>query len=335
MNIRRWLFLAFVFLTTLPLAAVGYFGLSALRGVSGQIAEEGALHMRRLGESAIRQKALDVAEQVRLYLLSRPELLADSQKMAADSTLAKIAVQPVGVTGYTALYDSDGVTRFHSNPKLVGANMRAFAETLPEFWAIFEKSLDGTQVGSYYAWKDPDGTLREKYMECVPVAGTPYRIAATTYIDEFDAPIRETREKAQAVFESMSRQMIWMTALVTCAALLVAFALSAYISGPVAALVEASKRVEAGEFSSVDLRGVEKRKDELGGLARVFSKMLRQVERRERDLKNEVRELQTQVQLLIQIDEERRRAQVQEITGTKYFEELQKKAKAMRQRKKS
>jgi nitrogen fixation/metabolism regulation signal transduction histidine kinase len=191
------------------------------------------------------------------------------------------------------------------------------------------------QVGSYYIWKDPDGTLREKYMECVPVIGTQYRIAATTYMDEFDAPIRNTQKKAQAAIASMNLQMILMTVLVTGAALLAAFVLSAYISYPVAALITASKFVEAGEFASVDLSKIEKRKDELGGLARVFSKMLQQVEHREQTLKKEVQELQGQVKVLIEIDEARRQKQVSEITSSKYFEELQRKAREMRQAKSS
>jgi HAMP domain-containing protein len=334
MNIRRWLFLAFLLLTTLPLAAVGYVGVIAIQNVSGLTVADSTQRMKELGETAIRQKALDVARQSQLYFEAHPELLSDPVKMMADQELASIAVQPVGETGYTAFYDSKGITYFHSNPKLVGKDMHTLAATLPEFWAIFNESLDGKAVGDYYIWKEPDGSLREKYMACVPVAGTQFRIAATTYIDEFYAPMRATQQKAQAVIQTTSAQIFAVLAFVTGSALLVAWGLSSYISSPVESLIVASKSIEAGDFSAVNLRGVETRKDEIGSLARVFSKMLQQVERRELLLKQEVQELQVRVSLLIEIDQARRQKQVQEITETKYFEELKRKAGEMRHGKK-
>jgi methyl-accepting chemotaxis protein len=255
--------------------------------------------------------------------------------MVADQELAAIAVQPVGKTGYTALYDSKGITYFHSNPKLVGADMHMFAATLPEFWAIFDASLDGTVTGSYYLWKDADGSLREKYMECVPVPNTPFRIAATTYIDEFYAPIHETEKQALAIIQQTRLRTFAAIAFVTALALLIALGLSSYISRPIASVIAASRAVEAGHFAAVDLREVEKRKDELGGLARVFSRMTTQVQSREQNLKEEVRELQVKINLFIQIDQNRKEQQVREITETEYFEALRKRIQAMRQKRKA
>jgi methyl-accepting chemotaxis protein len=334
MNIRKWLFLAFLLLTTLPLAVVGYVGLTAIESTSGTIVAEGTQRMRELGEVSIRQKALDVAKQTQLYFEAHPDLLSDPVKMMADQELAGIAVQPVGVTGYTALYDSDGIMYFHPNPKLIGTDLHKLATALPDFWALFNASLNGTVVGDYYTWKESDDSLRQKYMACVPVTGTQFRIAATTYIDEFDAPIRATQQQAQSILEKTRIKIFAVIAFVTSAALLVAFGLSYYISHPVEVLITASRSIEAGEFSAVDLRDVEKRKDELGGLARVFSKMIEQVERRELNLKKEVHDLQSQVKLLIEIDETRRQKQVKEITETKYFEELKIKAEKLRRGKK-
>ena len=333
MNIRTRLFLAFFLLTVLPLALVGYIGLNATRHVSELTTAESEQHMKELGETSIRQKALDVAAQVQLYFEAHPEFLSDPAAMMADRELAGIAVQSVGRTGYTALYDSMGITYFHSNPKLVGADMHMFAATLPGFWKIFDASLDGTVVGSYYVWKEADGSLRDKYMECVPVGNTPYRIAATTYIDEFYAPIRDTQQKARSIFEQTRLQTFVLIASVTVLALLIALWLSSYISRPVASVIEASKAVETGQFSSVDLREVEKRKDELGGLARVFSRMVGQVQSREENLKEEVRELQVKIRLFIQVDQDRKEVQVREITETEYFDNLRKRVQDLREKK--
>ncbi|MCJ7432208.1 MAG: HAMP domain-containing protein [Anaerolineales bacterium] len=334
MNIRTRLFLAFLFLTVLPLAVVGYVGLSTIERVSELTVAESSQHMKELGQTSIRQKALDVAAQVQLYIEAHPEVLSNPKDMMADKELADIAVQPVGVTGYTALYNSDGITYFHSNPKMIGKDMHTLAATLPEFWAIFDASLDGTVVGSYYVWKDADGSLREKYMECVPVKGTQLRIAATTYMDEFYAPIRDTQKEALFIFEQTRLQTFAAIASVTILALLIALWLSSYISRPVASVIAASKAVEAGQFASVNLSEVEKRKDELGGLARVFSRMTEQVQSREQNLKEEVRDLQIKISLFIEIDQTHKDEQVREITGSEYFEKLRERVQALRDKKK-
>lgn len=333
MKIRTRLFLAFLILTVLPLAVIGFYDLQAIERVSQLTIAESSAHMKVLGETSIRQKALDVAMQVQLYLEAHPELLSDLELMTADEELASIAVQPVGITGYTALYDSNGVTHFHSNPKLEGQDMHAFAATLPEFWAIFDASLDGTVVGSYYLWKEPDNSLREKYMECVPVGATQFRIAATTYIDEFYAPIRATEQKAQAIVMQTRIQTYAALAAVAGLALLAALWLSSFISSPVASLIGASKLVEAGEFSSVNLDKVEKRKDELGGLARVFTRMTEQMRDREQNLKDEVKDLKTKVQLFIEIDLANKDNLVREITETEYFENLSRRVQNLREKK--
>jgi methyl-accepting chemotaxis protein len=333
MSIRTRLFLAFFFLTVVPLAVIGYNGLRGIGRVSELTVAESTQQMKELGQTSIRQRALDVARQAQLYFEAHPELLSDLTQMMADKELSDIAVQPVGVTGYTALYDSKGITYFHSNPKLVGQDMHALAATLPEFWAIFDASLDGTVVGSYYVWKEPDDSLREKYMECVPVGGTQFRIAATTYIDEFYAPIRDTEQKAQSIFKQTRLQTYAALTLVAGLALLVALWLSSYISKPVASLIAASNSVELGQFSSVKLSDVEKRKDELGGLARVFSRMAEQMRSREQNLKDEVQSLQTKVQLFIEIDLASKENQVREITESEYFENLSRRVLDLRARK--
>jgi HAMP domain-containing protein len=334
MNIRTRLFLAFLFLTVLPLAVVGYVGLSAIEHVSDLTMAESTQRMKDLGQTSIRQKALDVAAQLQLYFEAHPELLSDPANMKTDKELAGIAVQSVGMTGYTALYDSKGIVYLHSNPKLIGQDMHMFAATLPEFWAIFDSSLDGTIVGSYYLWKEADGSMREKYMECVPVRGTNFRVAATTYIDEFYAPIRDTQHKARSIIDQTRVQTFTAIGSVTILALLIALGLSSYISSPITSVIAASKAVEAGQFSTVNLSEVEKRKDELGGLARVFSRMTEQVQSREQNLKEEVRDLQVKINLYIEIDEARKDKQVREITESEYFERLLKRVQVLRERKK-
>jgi len=332
MSIRVRLFLVFLMLTVLPLGIVGISNLQNIQNVRELTVAESTDLMKQLGEEAIEQKAVDTAKQVALYLEAHPDLLAQPENLIADPQLSQIAVQPVGKTGYTALYDNQGITYFHVNPALVGQDMHMLEDTLPEFWAIFEASLDGTKVGSFYIWKEPDGALREKYMQCVPVEGTNFRIAATTYIDEFYAPIRETEQKARQIADRSRTQAIAALVAVAGLALLGSWWLSSSISKPVSALVEASQAVKAGNFKEINLSETEKRKDELGGLARVFSSMVAQVFKREQELKEEVQDLRIKIKLFIEIDEAKKERDVREITETDYFYELVKRVDELRNR---
>jgi len=335
MSIRIKLFLTFFALTVLPLGVIGFTNRQNVQNIGNITVAESTDLMKQLGEKSIQQKAEDTARQVALYLDAHPDLLADPKLIMADSQLSAIAVQPVGTTGYTVLYDDSGMVYFHSNPALVAMNMHMFADSLQEFWTIFETSLDGTKVGSYYVWEESDGSFRDKYMECVPVEGTNLRIAATTYIDEFFAPIRETEQMAVQIYARTRTQAIAALVAVTGLAVLAGWWISSSISKPVTALVEASQAVEAGRFEDVNLKEVEKRNDEMGGLARVFSSMATQVYKREKNLKEEVSELRETVQLFINIDEAKKERDVYSITESDYFTELVNRAKELRKLKES
>jgi hypothetical protein len=71
---------------------------------------------------------------------------------------------------------------------------------------------------------------------------------------------------------------------------------------------------------------IARRHDEIGQLARVFRRMAREVFARMEHLKQQV------VQLQIVVDRKRMAEQVAEITDTDYFQDLQAKAKLLRQR---
>ena len=330
MSIRVRLFLTFFALTILPLGLIGFTNQQNIQNIGELTVAESTELMKQLGENAIQQKAMDTAKQVALYFEAHPELLTDTDAVIADQELFEIAVQPVGETGYTALYDNKGITYLHINPALISLDMHTLEESLPEFWAIFEASLDGTQVGSYYIWQEPNGSFRDKYMECAPVEGTNYRIAATTYIDEFYAPIRQTEEKTEQIYAKTRTQAIAALVTVASLAILVGWWISASISKPVTALVGASQAVEAGRFENINLDEVEKRKDEMGGLARVFSSMAAQVYAREKNLKEEVIDLRKKVQLFIQIDEAKKERDITQITESDYFNELMNRVNELR-----
>jgi DNA-binding response OmpR family regulator len=96
----------------------------------------------------------------------------------------------------------------------------------------------------------------------------------------------------------------------------------AYLRG-VEQVTAAALAVETGRFTPESLDAVGKRSDPLGNLARLFQRMGVEVAARERRLRTQVE------QLVIAIDEERKAAQVAEITESDYFRQLKARAKVL------
>ena len=327
MKITTRLVLSFLTVSILPLVALSVASLEATERVGDLALQQSTAALNRLGEMAIRQRAEDVAAQVGLYLAAHPDRLEwPAAQLEADADLAAIAVQPVGETGYTAVFDSDAITHFHVNPAIVGSDMHSLADSLPAFWAIMEASLDGTVSCGYYAWQNGDGVIRDKYMCCVPVTGTPLGVAATTYIDEFHRPVRETAAQIAAITRQTRGYLIAAVILVGLLALGVALRLAWGISQPTGRLIQAAVALEQGGYRSEQLSAEASRRDDLGRLARVFDRMAQQVQTRESELHSRIR------QLRIEIDEVKRARQVAAITETEQFKELQGKVQQMRRR---
>ena len=88
----------------------------------------------------------------------------------------------------------------------------------------------------------------------------------------------------------------------------------------VAMITSAAHDLEIGSFHPESLAEVTQRTDSLGNLARVFQKMGREVQAREEALKQQVRDL------MIEIDPALQAQQVEEITDTEFFKNLQRRA---------
>ncbi|UCD99962.1 MAG: cyclic nucleotide-binding domain-containing protein [Chloroflexota bacterium] len=89
-------------------------------------------------------------------------------------------------------------------------------------------------------------------------------------------------------------------------------------------ITSVARAIEMGDYEAGSLDEVAQREDELGQLARVFQDMVREVYAREKRLKQQVQELR------IELDESRQQEQVEEITGTEYFQRLRKEAGDLR-----
>jgi len=90
-------------------------------------------------KDSIRQKAVDVARQIEIYIRLNPNMTV--KDLQADPYFQSIAVQPVGKTGYTAVTDYDTlICRFHKNPALIDKDLHELADILQGFWGIMSRT---------------------------------------------------------------------------------------------------------------------------------------------------------------------------------------------------
>jgi methyl-accepting chemotaxis protein len=231
-------------------------GSKSLMELSAMTLAESKSSLNKLGEKIIREKAIDVANQIEVFIKARPKVKREDILKDKDEELKPIAVQRVGETGYTAVHDTRGINYFHSNPKIMGTDLHQLADTLPAFWKILEASLKGEASG-YYDWKDADGKIRPKYMYLAHVKGMDLVVAATTYIDEFSKPEKAIEERIKPIERKYLQDYetkIQIFYLVILIALLIAIGVIYYYSRsvirPILYLSEVADKISMGELDT-------------------------------------------------------------------------------------
>jgi len=271
--------LMFFLLVPLILALLvgGYFSLKQMVELSELITRENSKIVRQMAEQEIADHARAVALQVGLYLASHPGL--KKERFQQDVEFKEIAVQKIGSTGYTALHgvpDENGIWRnwSHVNPKIVGIDMSTLRKPMGKafhgFWKVFSAGKEGKESSGYYTWQDADGRFRDKFMVCVPVKGTPYYVASTTYLDEFTRPVERLKEESKTIANT-ARNMNTVTMLGTIVIIgLIIFFYGRRVTGNIKYLSEVADRISVGELDAqVEVRS----KDEIGELAEAISRM--------------------------------------------------------------
>jgi HAMP domain-containing protein len=269
-----WLFLV---IPVVLMAAASAVYLWQLERMASLLTTRSSRIVQQMAEEKIADLSTAVAQECRLYLLAHPELTKD--KFFDDMGFRSLAVQKVGLTGYTALYeipDQDGVWRTwaHVNPKIIGIDMSRLKASLGSnfagFWKIFTGVKEGKKSQGYYTWQDKDGSFRDKFMVCTPVAGTPYVIAATTYLDEFTGPVKRMESRAN-VLTKKTRTYMW--AVLAGTLLLIGLIVSVYghrLTGKIRSLTDVAERISVGEL---EMEIAPASNDELGELAEAISRM--------------------------------------------------------------
>jgi HAMP domain-containing protein len=249
-------------------------GSESLKELTTTSLNESKSSLNKLGEKIIREKAIDVAAQIEIFIKTHPKV--KREELLKDPWLKSIAVQKVGETGYTAVHDNMGINYFHVNPQIVGSDLHDLSTKLPAFWKILEASLKGPAFG-YYDWKDADGKIRPKYMYLASVKDTDLIVAATTYIDEFSRPSRVMEGRMKQIesryLEAYEDKIKIFYVVILCVVLVLLVRIYFYdrsVIQPIRHLSEVADKISMGELDTpIQI----KEKGEVGALAESIERM--------------------------------------------------------------
>ena len=277
LGLRSKMLLLFMVVPIILMAGASLLYLWQLETMSNLLTRESAKFVNQMAEEKIADISAGVAMQCKLYLLSHPDLIRED--FNEDMGFKTLAVQKVGLTGYTALYElpgTDGVWRTwaHVNKKIIGIDMSKLKKPLgrnfPGFWKVYIGVKGGKKSQGYYTWQDKDGKFRDKFMVCTPVAGTRYVVAATTYMDEFTGPVKRMQARAKELTDR-ARLITWAVLGITL--LLIGLIVSVYghrLTGKIKSLTDVADRISVGELG-MEVKTTSR--DEIGELADAIARM--------------------------------------------------------------
>ena len=253
------------------LVAVGIISVFAIRNMSivGTTARQNSIS---LGESAVAEsiaaledsgrrviqlQAIVVARDVQLFIEQHPEL--STSQLIQNEQLKRIAVQRVGQSGNTMVYDESGVIYFHENSDMVGAKIGQVSQGISELHSLLESSLSGEAAG-YYDMEDESGNIREKYLYSLPVRAKSFIVTATTYVDEFSRPAEETESKITTAVATITRyierqmdlaQWTFVVVIVCMIAIIATLSssIARTITQPVVALIKGTGTIAQGDLN--------------------------------------------------------------------------------------
>lgn len=273
LGLRPKMLLLFLVVPLVAFSVVGVFLLEKMSRLASLMTDASTHSVTQSGEELIRTTARSVANQCRQYILAHPELT--EKEMMVDTGLQRIAVQKVGLTGYTALYVVNPMVLLaHPNHQLLG---KPVTETVRsslgkdfDRWARLVEELDkgeNVEKAGYYLWVDPDGILREKFMVATPLEGTKYGITSTIYMEEFLRPIRKVENEATQMTVGTRNYFLSSLAVVLLLIGLIVFIYSYRLTEKINILTAHAEQISAGDL---DATLTMTSKDELGSLARAI-----------------------------------------------------------------
>lgn len=295
MKILPKIIILLIITTVLPLIILGSLAINEVGEIkessTTQISEmsneaitDSTKALNNLGEEIIRNKAIDVAKELEIYIKAHPEMTIED--LQNDEYFQSIAVQPVGKTGYTAITDVETlICRFHASEKVVNLDLHLLTEKLPGFWSVMSQSEHGQEVAGYYDWAEADGSTKQKYMhiaivDATTADGVVLSVAATTYIEEFSEPVKAIEEEIitsenniKSLLESEEKdiksQTITTTLIILLLVVIIGLIFARSLTKPMSQLTIAGNKIADGELDT-ELPEI-KSKDEIEDLSNTMN----------------------------------------------------------------
>lgn len=272
----------FLLFTILPLilvsVAVVFISDNRMRNLQKQTIDSSTQVVKNISENLINQISETVARQSRQYLFSHPDLR--KERFNRDIYFKKVVLQKIGVTGSTSLYETaadKGTWRTwaDADPSLVGKNMRSIEPALGKHFAQYWKIITGVKAGEVskglIMWPDKKGNLREKFVVCTLIEGTPFVISASIFVDEITAPLKAIEAEGHQVAKEIR---ITLMSVLGGGLLLIFFILYFYgrsITNKIKRLADWADAISLGQL---DLRPVNLTSgDEIGELTEAITRM--------------------------------------------------------------
>ncbi len=277
-GLRGKMFVLFFLIPISLIIAASLLYIWQLTTLSSGLAKGSTETIIKMTEEVVAERAREIASQCKVYLITHPEL--KKAFFNYDLKFKRIAVQKIGVTGYTTLYEvpgADGVWRTwaHLDPNIIGEDMTKLKEPLgenfPGFWKIYTGVKDGKESKGYYKWRDAKGNLRDTFTMNISVEGTPYVLAATAYPDEFTEPVKFMQEGA-ALFALKTRNIV--IGILGGTLILIGFIVALYayrLTAKIKYLTDITDRISVGDLDA-EITGIKSR-DEIGELANAIGRM--------------------------------------------------------------
>ena len=254
------------------------------------VSSENAGITNRLVETSVQEKANLVAQQVSEYLQNHPNLVPDQfDTLIQNSDLFLLAVQPVGSSGHTFMYDTSGMIFFDQDESRIGEQLANIYGSIPDYWNLLETSFRDLPINGYYDLRGLEDREGQKYFASALVGNSDLRIAATTYVDEF-SQFSNTAESN--LVRPLRNINAWLTVgFIGAGVIIVILALIA--SNMTASPIEWLAR-NAAQFlhqlpeAAKDFHPITKRRDEVGMITNTQNFLTEQVRVEFEDLEKQV-----------------------------------------------
>jgi len=230
---RGKMFFLFLLIPICLIIAAIFIHRNSMETLTGFIITESSQLVTKMAEHAIAEKGRFVATEVERYVLSHPDL--PKENFMQDPVLKGIGIQKVGNTGYTYLISMRTPTEvsalwLHPDEKLIGKDViTVMRKALGDGYKGWNRIqgvafTQGTEAAGYYMGHDK----REKYMVMVPVEGTAFFVASTTYLDEFTKPLIALQGRVNELTAAAARIMT-IVLIATALIIVLLFAINSYL----------------------------------------------------------------------------------------------------------